>query len=200
MFVFFHQFFRVWKQQFDKSEDLLFSFWDVLSMNNLNVLNIKGCVQVYKHWALLGEDRHRDREKVRKLSNAIASHEMKEGFSKLGSFADFQKLLSTKNPGQAQWKEGVTEGFWETVFLCQLWLLPRLHPLAGQKWDLISVENTKKNAFAQYAFPPKILVSTPVVPGNYKNLTKTYKNRCQSTHTQANRVDFYLSNLRTLSA
>ena len=63
-----------------------------------------------------------------------------------------------------------------------------------------SVENTKKNVFAQYAFPPKKLVSTPVVPGSYKNPTKNCKNRCQSTHTQANRVDFCLSNVRTLSA
>ena len=100
-FVFFHQF-SVRKQQ-SWSEDLLFSIWEVLSISNLNMLNIQRCIQVYEHWALVEEDwhGHGDSAIVRKLSNAMGSHEMKEGFSKLGSFADFQKLLSKKKkPGK----------------------------------------------------------------------------------------------------
>ena len=110
------------------SEDLLFSIWEVLSISNLNMLNIQRCIQVYEHWALLEEDWHGDSAIVRKLSNAMGSHEMKEGFSKLGSFADFQKLLS---PGKTVKRRG-KEGFWETVFFCANCGKP--HPNSRTLW------------------------------------------------------------------
>ena len=123
---FFHQF-SVRKQR-TWSEDLLFSIWEVLSISNLNMLNIQRCIQVYEHWALLEEDWHGDSAIVRKLSNAMGSHEMKEGFSKLGSFADFQKLLS---PGKTVKRRG-KEGFWETVFFCANCGKP--HPNSRTLW------------------------------------------------------------------
>ena len=53
--------------------------------------------QVYEHRALLEEDRHGDSAIVRKLSNAMGSHEMKEGFSKN---LDHLQIFNKKIPGK----------------------------------------------------------------------------------------------------